>query len=99
MDCGDVVRVYDFTEGRKEEIGKGIVMGLAGSKYSKKVIPKGWRCIKLTSYTSTGAFKICPFPARWTEQSKNQTIKEANGQSILWPDMLLQSLLEVRTAH
>ena len=67
IDCGDEVCFFAFTGGKKEEIGEGIVMGLAGSKYVRKTIPTGWRSMKVTSYTSTRASKICPFPARWTE--------------------------------
>lgn len=33
----------------KKKVAKGIVMGLAGSKFSRRIIPKGWRCIKVTS--------------------------------------------------
>jgi len=62
MDCGDVVRVFTFTEGKKEEIGRAIVMGLAGFKYARKEILEGWCCIKVTMYTSSGASKVCAFP-------------------------------------
>ena len=42
MDCGDVVQMYAFLDGRKKEVEKGIVMALAGTKHAKKVILKGW---------------------------------------------------------
>lgn len=55
VDCGDVVRLLSEIGGIKKEIGKGIVMGLVGSKFSRKIIPKGWRSVKLTSYTFGGS--------------------------------------------
>jgi len=89
MECGDVIRVFAILCGKKKEIAKGIVMGLAGTKYARKIIPKGWRAIKVTAYTCYGANEACPIPTGWADQVKQKTIKEANGRTILWPDVLL----------
>lgn len=93
MDCGDVVRMYALIGGTEVEVGKGIIMGLAGSKFGRKVIPNGWSCIKLTAYTFKGFGEACPFPAGWTDV-KQQTMKEANGKTIVWPNSFLHNLLD-----
>jgi hypothetical protein len=95
MDCGDVVRMYASLDGRKKEVAKGIVMALAGTKHAKKVTPKGWRCVKITSFTSDAASEACPIPAGWADKVKYKTVKEAIGRTIPWPDSLLHSILHI----
>ena len=92
MDYGNVVRMYVFLDGRKKEVAKGIMMALVGTKHVKKVIPKGWRYVKITSYTSNAATEACSIPASWANQVKYKTMKEVIGQSILW---LLYSILHI----
>lgn len=93
MDCGDVVRVFAVVKGIQKEIAKGILMGLAGSKHARKVIPKGWRSIKLTAYKGTAGNELCPIPTGWAEVLKEMTVEQAEGRTILWPDNLVRSLL------
>lgn len=96
MDCGDIVRMYAIIAGKKKEVAKGIVMALAGSKHAKRIIPKGWRCVKMTSYTaSNAAMEECPIPAGWAHPVKYRTVKEAIGRIIMWPDSLLHSILHI----
>ena len=95
MDCGDVVRMYAIIAGSKKEVAKGIVMALAGSKHAKRVIPKGWRCVKMTSYTGNAATEACPIPAGWADPVKYRTVKAAIGRIIMWLDSLLHSILHI----
>ena len=93
MDCRDVIQVCALINGKGTEVGKGIVMGLAGSKFGRKVIPNGWSSIKFTADTCSGSGESCPFPAGWTDM-KQQTVREANGKTVVWPNSLLHKLLE-----
>ena len=95
MDCGDVVRMYVVIAGRKKEVAEGIVMALAGSKHAKKVIPGGWRCVKITSFSSNLATQACPVPEGWSDQIKYKTVREAIGRTILWPDTFMHSILHI----
>jgi len=61
MDCSDVVYMSAFIGRVKKEVGKGILMGLSGTKYTQKIILKRWLSIKVTSYTSNAAGAACPF--------------------------------------
>ena len=87
--------MYAIIARKKEEVAKDIVMALAGSKHAKRVIPKGWRCVKMTFYTSNAATKTCPIPVGWADPVKYRTVKEAIGRIIMWPNSLLHSILHI----
>lgn len=89
MECGDAIHIAAIIKGRNEDIGKGVLMGLAGSKISRKVIPKGWCSIQVTSIMPTGAKEACPIPCGWKPPVKYKTLKDAEGHIILWSDELL----------
>lgn len=89
MECGDVVSMAAIIHGKQEDVGTAILMGLGGSKFLRKVIPKGWCSIKVTSYNATVASESCPFPCGWKDHMKQKTLKEAEGRLILWPESML----------
>lgn len=89
MECGDVLCMATLVQGKQEDIGKCILMGFAGSKFARKVIPKGWCSIQVTAFTSCGGSETCPIPSGWKDPLKHKTVKDARGQIILWPEELL----------
>lgn len=89
MECRDLVLLLAISGGKIEEIGKAIVMGLAGSKYVRKMIPKGWKLVKVYTYTIVGASEPCPIPAGWDGVLRYNKLKDAEGRNILWPDSLM----------
>jgi len=89
MECGDVISMAAIIQGKEEDIGKGVLMGFAGSKFSRKVIPNGWCTIKVSSYTPTGGSEACPIPCGWKDQGKHKTVRDVEGRIILWPHSLV----------
>jgi len=55
MEYGDVVKMLVVIGGKEKEIMKDIAMELVGSKCSQKVIPIGWRVVKVTTMTSSSS--------------------------------------------
>jgi hypothetical protein len=79
-ECGDVLKLMSM-RGEQHEIRVGIVMGLLGSKYGRKVIPIGWYNVKIKSFT---------FEAGWGDPLKYKFVANAHEKIIPWPNELLR---------
>lgn len=88
-DCEDLVSLFVFKDGKREDIGKAIVMALSGSKHVRKVLPKGWSLVKLYTYTEDGGSELCPILSGWADQVKYKTVKDAEWKSIVWLGSLM----------
>jgi hypothetical protein len=88
-ECGDVLKLMSM-RGEQHEIRVGIVMGLLGSKYGRKVIPIGWYNVKIKSFTFEASAEQCHVPTGWVDPLKYKFVANAHEKIIPWPNELLR---------